>query len=612
MRPSRASLVLAVALLAAATFAHSSQAASPTQLALGHQRLELPGVPVQTIAVDLDRDGARDLAVVVASTSWGEVGFEEPMQAGEDGTFVDVLTVVPTVLDRRELLIYLGAATGGGFGGEPLRFELPPGVHAIAAGPPAAPLVAWTADGVAEVVLGATPTESASTEGEPIASEPLEGEPAALLSRGLSLVPRIVARSILAGTTSFLARSGLIDDLDGDGDPDLFVPVAGGLEVHLSTPEGVTAAVASIVAPPEPDPADSTDPADAEVLADRRRRGAVREVLLPEAVDLNGDARPDLLYRDSANGPTRFRVRLNLGEGRFGPAFDPVPGLSAERSEAGSDSEAGREVAWLGDLDGDGRAEVVTTEGIPPAKESMRAELADAKRPHTRVRVQALGPDGRWTPAVKAEFVIEGYVFEGGDGEDGSAGSGGSDSDEDGDGGGIGIAFPSGVRDLDGDGKLELVALTLDFSLFEAMRILTTKTIQLGLDFGIYRQGEGLTFRPVPGLDLAGKLRFRLDSVSLGQLSSFAGDFDGDGRADFVQLGRGRKVTIHRGQAGARYAPEPDLAIVLEREPLDVALVAVSDLDGDGRSDLCVTQPVGGKTIGARAALDLYLSGASR
>ena len=124
-----------------------------------------------------------------------------------------------------------------------------------------------------------------------------------------------------------------------------------------------------------------------------------------------------------------------------------------------------------------------------------------------------------------------------------------------------------------------------------------------------FRQGDGLAFRPVPGLDLAGELRVRLDRASLGQISSFAGDFDGDGRADFVQLGRGRKVTIHRGQPGARYAPAPDLVVTLEREPLDVALVAVNDLDGDGRSDLSVTQPIGGKEIGARAALDLYLSG---
>ena len=571
-------------------------AASPAKLALAHQRLELPGVPVQTLAVDLDRDGLRDLAVVVASTSWGEVGIEEPMKVDESGTFVDVLTVVPTVLDRRELLLFLGAAGGaagsGGFSAEPLRFELPPTVHAVAAGPTAAPLVAWTDDGVAEIVLAS--------------SAPPEGES----PRELSLVPRIAARTIFAGSSSFLARSGLIDDLDGDGDPDLLVPVAGGLEVHLSTPEGVEARAASLVAPPEEEAKEPAGDAGASALETeprraRRPREIRAEVALPQVIDLTGDHLPDLLYRDTEADGHGIRVRPGLGEGRFGAAFDPLPGWSERASPAApaadpagdSDEAPSWEVVWLGDLDGDGSAEVVTSQEIPNPKDSMRAELAEAKRPHARIRLHALGADGRWTPSPKAEFKVEGYVFEGGGGDD------------DGDGEGVGFSFPAGVRDLDGDGKLDLIALSLDFSLFEAMRVLTTKSIKLGLDFGIYRQGQGLSFRPVPDLDLAGELRLRLDSLALGQLSSFTGDFDGDGRADFVQLGRGRKVTIHRGQPGARYAPTPDLAITLEREPLDVALVAVTDLDGDGRSDISVTQPIGGKAIGARAALDLYLSG---
>ncbi|MDQ1347941.1 MAG: repeat-containing protein [Acidobacteriota bacterium] len=588
-------------LAAGVCLASGALAASPAKLALAHQRLELPGVPVQTLAVDLDRDGLRDLAVVVASTSWGEVGIEEPMQVDDEGTFVDVLTVVPAVLDRRELLLFLGAAAGaGGFGSagyaaEPVRFELPSSVHAIAAGPPAAPLVAWTDDGIAAIVLAS----SATAEGQ--------------ITRELSLVPRIAAPTIFTGSSSFLASSGLTDDLDGDGDPDLLVPVAGGLAVHLSTPEGVSALPASLVAPPDDaaapgagDPAESRASGAAAKRRQRREREVVTEILLPRVVDLSGDRRPDLLYRDSARDGDGVRVRLNLGEGRFGPAFDPLPGWSSAAAPAVTDpadeedETPSREVVWLGDLDGDGPAEVVTSQDIPNPKDSMRAELAEAKRPRARIRVHALGADGRWNPAPKAEFTVEGYVFEGG-GRD----------DEDGEGGGGGFSFPSGVRDLDGDGRLDLVALTLDFSLFEAMRVLATKSIQLGLDFGIYRQGDGLSFRPVTGLDLAGELRLRLDSLALGQLSSFAGDFDGDGRADFVQLGRGRKVTIHRGQPGARYAPEPDLVITLEREPLDVALVTVADLDGDGRSDISVTQPIGGKAIGARAALDLYLSAAT-
>ena len=623
MRPARGSFVLAVLLLAAAFALAAPLTASPAKLALRHQRLELPGVPVLSVAVDLDRDGRRDLAVVVASTSWGEVGIEEPMQVDEEGTFVDVLTVVPTVLDRRELLVFLGVAEGAGaassggpagsnaYAAAPLRLELPPNVHAVAAGPAAAPLVAWTDDGVAEVVLvagGDDPSEGATGAIEPIGAT----------GPSLELVPRIVARTIFAGSTSFLARSGLIDDLDGDGDPDLFVPVAGGLEVHLATPEGLSATAAALVAPPDPpddEPAASEAGAEAERAgrSARRSRGVVAEILLPRVLDLNGDRRPDLLFRDPERDGSGVRVRLNLGEGRFGPVFDPLPGwavatvaagataASESASEKKKEEAPSREVAWLGDLEGDGPAEVVTSEEIPNAKDSMRAELAEAKRPHARIRVHALGGDGRWNPAPKAEFTVEGYVFEGGGRREGG---------EDEEGGGF--SLPGGVLDLDGDGRLDLVALTLDFSLFEAMRVLATKSIKLGLDFRVYRQGEGLAFRPVTGLDLAGELRLRLDSLALGQLSSFAGDFDGDGRADFLQLGRGRKVTIHRGQPGARYAPEPDLVITLEREPLDAALVTVADLDGDGRSDLAVTQPIGGKSIGARAALDLYLSGGPR
>ena len=603
MRPARGSFVLAVLLLAAAFALAAPLTASPAKLALRHQRLELPGVPVLSVAVDLDRDGRRDLAVVVASTSWGEVGIEEPMQVDDEGTFVDVLTVVPTVLDRRELLLFLAAAPGAGalgsagYAAKPVRFELPSSVHAVAAGPPAAPLVAWTDDGFAEIVLAS----AASPDGQ--------------VTPELTLVPRIAARTIFTGSSSFLAKSGLIDDLDGDGDPDLFVPVAGGLEVHLATPQGLQEVAASLVGPPDDEPvapeaaapADPRDPGKASERGRRRGREIVTEILLPQVLDLNGDRRPDLLFRDPQHDGDGVRVRLNLGEGRFGPAFDPLPGWNLAAAPAVAvpadeeDKAPSREVVWLGDLDGDGPAEVVTSQEIPNVKDSMRAELAEAKRPHARIRVHALGADGRWDPVPKAEFTVEGYVFEGG---------GRGDEDDDGEGGGF--SFPSGVRDLDGDGRLDLVALTLDFSLFEAMRVLTTKSIKLGLDFAIYHQGEGLAFRPVTGLDLAGELRLRLDSLALGQLSSFAGDFDGDGRADFVQLGRGRKVTIHRGQPGARYAPEPDLVVTLEREPLDVALVAVADLDGDGRSDLSVTQPIGGKAIGARAALELYLSGGAR
>jgi hypothetical protein len=594
---------------ASGVLAGAALPAAPAKLALAHQRLELPGVPVKTLSVDLDRDGRRDLAVVVASTSWGELGFEEPMRADEGGGFVDVLTVVPAVLDRRELLVFLGGGEPKAPFGAAVRLELPPTVHALEAGPRSAPLVAWTDEGISEIVL-------AAREGE--AERPLETSPsysAAAPARELTLVPRISRRTLFSGGSSFLPKSGLVADYDGDGEVDLLLPVGSGFELYLSTAEGLGASGIELAGRPPaeplgpekakrgPVPAERADPV-AQFGRGSRGAGARRELTLPEVADLTGDRIPDLLFRDGEAWRSGVRLRLGQGGGRFGPPVDPLPASAAEAEGAGDGkNERSTEVVWLGDLDGDGAAELVTAQEIPNQKDSMRAEMAEAKRPRSRIRVHALDGNGRVAPASRSELTIEGYLFDLADGD-------GGDGDDDGDGEsrGFALAFPAGVRDLDGDRRLDFVALTLDFSLFEAMRVLATQSIRLGLDFAIYRQGENLAFRPVPGLDLAGELRVRLDRASLGQISSFAGDFDGDGRADFVQLGRGRKVTIHRGQEGARYAPEPDLVVTLEREPLDVALVAVTDLDGDGRSDLSVTQPVGGKQIGARAALDLYLS----
>ena len=115
-------------------------------------------------------------------------------------------------------------------------------------------------------------------------------------------------------------------------------------------------------------------------------------------------------------------------------------------------------------------------------------------------------------------------------------------------------------------------------------------------------------------LDLSGRLKLRLDDLRLGQLSQFAGDFDGDGRSDFVQMGRGRNVSIHRGQESCRYPAEPDLVLKLAEAPQDLALVRVGDYDGDDRSDLIIIQP--GEAIkdgsSSPVRLDLYLSAGGR
>jgi len=521
-------------------------AAPAAALEFAHQRIGLAGAPATLFTADVDRDGRGDLVAVLAATTWGQVGIEEPQQVDETGVYVQVMTVVPTLFDRRTLVVYPGQPDGS-FAGEPLELEIPDTVHAVLAGPPAEPLVAWTEDGVSAVELA---------------------------DGALRLVPRIAARSPLAGSRALLPDLPLTADLDGDGRRDLLLPTDDGLEVHLADAEGFVSRAASLV----PYELGERLPGDARHYV----KGARRQLPLPVARDLDGDGLPELLFREADRGWNRTRVAHNLGGGRFAPAIDPL---------AGRPRDAGTEVAWVGDLDGDGRGEVVTDEELEPEKDTMRAELAAARRPHHRYAVHELGADLVWNPEPVRSFELEGYVF-GGDEET--------------------LGIPEGIGDLDRDGRIDFVALTLDFSLVQALRVMAAQSLRLGLDFQPYCQRPDGSFVAVGGQDLGGKFTLHLDRLRVGQLSSFAGDFDGDGRADFLQLGRGRKLELRYGREGCLFPAAGTAELELDDEPADLALVRVTDLDGDGRSDLAVTSPPRKGAIDGRGTLDLYWARGSR
>jgi len=252
-------------------------------------------------------------------------------------------------------------------------------------------------------------------------------------------------------------------------------------------------------------------------------------------------------------------------------------------------------VMLIGDLDGDGRAEAVDrTELVKYEDPGWRQEIDEAKRPLFGYAVRGLRPDLAAAPVPRLEFQAIGYTF---------GGSEGDDEEE--------IVLPGGFQDLDGDGRQDLISITLEFSTLPMVaRVLITKRISLTMNFHVRCQSEVGDFREVPGLDLAGKFKLNLESLRVRHLSQFAGDFDGDGRADFVQLGRGRKVSIHQGRAGCRYPAEPDRAIQLRRKLRHLGLARVVDLDGDGRSDIYVVHPMkaGDEQLSVPAEVDLYLS----
>jgi hypothetical protein len=384
----------------------------------------------------------------------------------------------------------------------------------------------------------------------------------------LDLVPWIELPPVLAGTGVFLPNVDLLHDLNGDGSEDLLLPTREGLAIFSG-----------------PFDESPTTPSSLSRLPGREVR-LEGEVILyyptPVIRQVDGDGLPDLLVPDRKSDWESFHVLRSTGQGRFALAQE-LPG--GERTEAPP-------IVYFGDLDGDHLAEYVTEEDLSDEDAGMRKEVREAKRPPVRYRLHRAGKNLEMVHEPYQQFEAIGYSFEEGDSE---------------------FRLPAGFKDLDGDGRLDLISITLEFSLLKALSLLATQRISIGLDFHVWCQDAGGRFEPVEDLDLSGRFRLNLRNLQIGQLSQFAGDFDGDGRVDFVQIGRGRKVTIHRGGSGCRFPAQPDVSIRLREEPKDLSLVQVRDLDGDGRADLMVTQPEGRREMGVtpRARLDLYLSGDS-
>ncbi|HVS65452.1 MAG TPA: VCBS repeat-containing protein [Thermoanaerobaculia bacterium] len=553
--------IATIVVIAGSLAADPSVAQRRQRLDLVRLSIELPGIPAAVIPADLDGDGRGDLVVVLAYTEWSQISFSEEVEIDEVADVVEMMTVVPSLADRRELLVYRGLP-GGGFEGAGAPWPLPRGVLGVEPGPPEQPVLVLHDGGAAALRI------------------PMEGgaEP--------RLEPVVEVRSVLSGSRSLLPQLGLTPDVDGDGERDLLVPRRDDVAVYLSHAGRIEPRLAGTIALP---PRGRTGPAV----------GRVRSLPLPELRDVDGDRLPDALFLHPNASYERFWVARGRGGGaQVDPLIAPVGEWGDRREELLSELELGTgrsvelddlQVAWFGDLDGDGVAEYVLAEDLSDDEAGMRKGMKQAKNPPFRYRVLPSGADLSPAGEVRTTFEGLGYAFAG---------------DEE-------IRLPGGFQDLDGDGRQDLVTITLDFSIFQAVRVLATRSLSIGMDFRVWCQQEDGGFRPVAGVDLSGKFKLDLDDLRLGQLSMFAGDFDGDGRADFVQMGRGRRVSIHRGESGCAYAERPDLVVELREEPRNLALVRVEDLDGDRLADLLVVQPLPWPRDGATqpVRLDLYVSG---
>ncbi len=587
-------------------------------------QLSLPGVPAVMVPADLDGDGLEDLVVVVVYNEWGTVTSFEQAQFDEVEGLVEVMNVVSAVIDRRELWVYPGLAGGSGFGPPLPALDLDTSIRALQAMPS-------PSGGREEVLIALTDNGLAAIR--------LDRAQGVLTFRPLAELATRFARD-----GQFYTDLQFLHDLDADGRRDALVPVESGWAIVPGTPSGFAAERAAIIpAPGPPEAADTMEEADAEEAEKRKKKrnrkresesaeaeAAAEPQLqnLPEVRDLNGDHLLELVIIEGEHDFDSVRPRTVLYRNRGDFHFDPPSVLVAplhsasprgggepgdaeagvsdrqeleapkgEPQEAEAEEENGERIVYVGDLDGDGQAVVVVRRELDRWDEdpTLRQEIRSVKEPLFAYRLYALAEDLTLGSQAQA-FEALGYNFEG------------AQADED---DGVDFRLPGGFQDLDGDGRLDLVSITLDFSILPLLtRVLVTRSMKVQMNFQRTCQTSEGDFQAVQGVDLSGQFKINLRKSRIRHLSQFAGDFNGDGRADFVQLGRGRKVTVHHGQIGCRYASEGDETIVLERKPKHLGLLRILDLNNDALADLYVVHPLEKphKDRSTPVRVDIYLS----
>jgi hypothetical protein len=276
-----------------------------------------------------------------------------------------------------------------------------------------------------------------------------------------------------------------------------------------------------------------------ELYEPRLRNFAVRATfVVPEltAADWDGDGKLDLV----AVADELLQVH---GGGRGG-VFSPVAiarlllgNRSADEAERGS----AHLQTVVRDLDGDGVADLAVNK-ITGGLGQMRAETTF----HYGRRGGGFGP-----PAQRIER--EGY-----------AGA---------------LAF----ADLDGDGKPDLVSPHADVGLGEMARVLLSKRMSVGFEA---RRNLGRGFSKAP--DAVRDVDFAVDYSVVADLEgaypSVQGDFDGDGRADFIGQHGKDAFGVWLGGGKELVAKEPKAVVHVPPSRYFV----VADLDADKRADAVV------------------------
>lgn len=256
--------------------------------------------------------------------------------------------------------------------------------------------------------------------------------------------------------------------------------------------------------------------------------------------DVDGDGNVDIV------SATRHEVRvfLNQGGGRFLREASQTLALNlmTERDHVRGSGGASAQAA---DMDGDGKLDLLVSH--------LSGGLANAQL-EARLHLSSAGP---WDPSRPTTTLSSDAAL-------------GSDT----------------LIDLDGDGRLELLRLSMPFSVLEVVEALVTRSVDAR--FSIYHlnaQGS-LDTKAWATIDVELPINFETFRGK-GFLPAWHLDLNGDGQRDLITSGSGSTIEVNLGGGGHRYGHRDG------QQELDTqGLLRSGDLDGDQRPDLLLFDPL--------------------